>query len=126
MPAERALRLVRLKKKSIFLTLPELLRADSSESQGLLIGIAGLFRDVVSRRHKSSKWKQRQYRKDMGDVDWHVPIDAERSLAVVRLKKNDITKKYFFLISPISVPAERALRFVRFFFFFLFFSCFAC
>ena len=63
------------KKNSIFLTLPELLRADSSESQGLVRG-------VVSRRHKSCKWKRGQHRKDMGDVNWHVPIDAERALEV--------------------------------------------
>ncbi len=66
-----------IKKKIYFLTLPDFLSADSSESQGLVRG-------VVSRRHKSSKWKQRHHRKDMGDVDWHVPIDADRALKDVR------------------------------------------
>jgi hypothetical protein len=70
---DRSFKSVRLKKKnSNFLTLPELLRADSSESQGL-------FRGVVSRRHKSSQWKRGQNRQDMGDVDWHVPIDPDRA-----------------------------------------------
>ena len=30
-------------------------------------------------RHKNSKRKRGQHRKDMGDVDWHVPIDTERA-----------------------------------------------
>jgi hypothetical protein len=83
------------KKNSNFLTLPELLRADSSESQGLVRG-------VVSRRHKSSKWKRRQHRKDMGDVDWHVPIDAEgaqvpaKALTLGKLSKLSAWSTNFF------------------------------
>ena len=99
---ERALRLVRLKKNSNFLTLPELLRADSSESQGLVRG-------VVSRRHKSSKWKRRQHRKDMGDVDWHVSIDAEGALRLVRLKKKSNFLRFFFFPSNF-IPLPELLR----------------